>query len=102
MPETGTSRIRPILRPPRKPTFPRRKRYSSFITITEIIGKIHSEGCLVSKQAFLKLMLDKNLFMMKKVGRRWIATPYEARLIVELVKEWYGKKSLFDDPDNLL
>ena|SRR3990167_3292474 len=102
MPQTGTGRNKPILRPRYKPTFPEKKKhYSGFITAKMIIRKLNEEGCPIYYDAFYKLMLEKNLFMMTRQGKRWVATPSEARLIVELIKEWYGKESLFDDLDRV-
>ena len=95
MQETGTGRNRPILRSKYKTPF---LRYSSFITASMIIRKLNEEGCHMTGSIFFGLMLKENLFMMTKRGKRWTCEPFEARLIVELVKEWYGKKNLLSDP----
>ena len=81
-------------------TFPRRKRIYP-ISIAEILRTLEAEECPIHLDTFLRLMLKENLFMMTRRGKRWICEPYEARLIVEIIKEWYGKKNLLSGPDPL-
>lgn len=99
MQKTGTSGNSEVLTPRYKRykgTFPRRKRIYP-INIGEILKTLKAEGCPIAEETFKKLMIKEQLFMMTRRGKRWTCQPYEARLIVELVKEWYGKKNLFSD-----
>ena len=103
MQEAGTGRNSKILRIKRKFRIETpRKRLYTYISTDEILDRLRAEGCPISEDTFRRLMLEKNLFMMERRGRRWTATPYQARAIVELIKEWYKKPNLFENSESVL
>jgi type III secretion system FlhB-like substrate exporter len=104
MPETGTSPKNRVLEYRRRhynsPHFS--ARYRTYVTAAEIVKKLQKEGVVIKEKRFMKLMLVENLFTMERAkginkGGFWRCKPYEARLIVELIKEYLGYPSVFGE-----
>lgn len=64
----------------------------TFITVGKILEELEDEGIGISRPTFMKLMKEENLFMMRKTAGGWYTcSPDEAIIIIQLVKENYGK-----------